>query len=231
MQVGIFDITPKKQKRTKGVKKHKRFLPVLIILAVFCCFAYSLTNYFSSIIVSVCHAKVESITMSAVNNAVIDVMSQSLSYDDLILVEKDSNGDISLFETNSVLVNRLARETALKTQANLQKNKNMNVSFPAGQLTGIAFFASIGPNITVKISPYESVNCSFLSEFEQAGINQTRHKIFLNVIADMRVILPTSDKTISTCAQVLVCESLLIGKVPQVYLSNDKNASNLSLLG
>ena len=65
-----------------------------------------------------------------------------------------------------------------------------------------------------------------MSEFEEAGINQTRHKIFLNVIADMRVILPGVDKTISTCTEVLVCESLLVGKVPQIYLSNKKIGQN-----
>lgn len=229
MQVGIFDITPKKQKRIKKRRK-KRLFSVIVVLSICLYIIYSATNHFSSVIVSVCHAKVQSVTMSAVNNAVIEVMSQSLHYSDLIVVEKDSNGDIVLFETNSVLVNKLARETAQKTQSNLQKSKNIAINLKLGQLTGIAFFANLGPEIQVKINPYESVNCTFLSEFEEAGINQTRHKIFLNVITDMRVILPTSDKTISTCTQVLVCESLLAGKVPQIYLSTDKKESNLSLL-
>ena len=229
MQVGIFDITPKKQKKVKKRRK-KRLFSLIIILSICIYIIYSATSYFSSIIISVCHAKVQSVTMSAVNNAVIEVMSQSLHYSDLIIIEKDTNGDIVLFETNSVLVNKLARETAQKTQSNLQKSKNLAIKLKIGQLTGIAFLANFGPEIQIKINPYESVNCTFLSEFEDAGINQTRHKIFLNVIADMRIILPTSDNTISTCTHVLVCESLLAGKVPQIYLSTDKNESNLSLL-
>ncbi|MBR2302818.1 MAG: sporulation protein YunB [Clostridia bacterium] len=227
MQVGIFDLTPKKQKRGKKTKKSKKkLLSFLAISGIFIYFLCSITNYFSSVIVSTCYAKVQSATMSAVNNAVIEVMSQSVSYSDLMMVEKDSNGDIAMFETNSVLVNRLARETAKKTQQNLQKNNVLYVSMPIGQLTGIAFFSNIGPDFNIKVTPYESVNCFFMSEFEEAGINQTRHKIFLNVIADMRVILPGVDKTISTCTEVLVCESLLVGKVPQIYLSNEKIGQN-----
>lgn len=227
MQVGIFDLTPKKQKRGKKTKKRKKKLPSFLIFAgIFIYFFCSVTNYCSSVIVSTCYAKVQSATMSAVNNAVIEVMSQSVSYSDLMMVEKDSNGDIAMFETNSVLVNRLARETAKKTQENLQKNNVIYVSMPIGQLTGIAFFSNLGPDFNVKVTPFESVNCTFMSEFEEAGINQTRHKIFLNVVADMRVILPGVDKTITTCAEVLVCESLLVGKVPQIYLSNGKIGQN-----
>ena len=231
MQVGIFDLTQNNKKCLKTQKKPKKLISILVIVFIFTYFAYVLTNHFSSIIISVCHAKVESVTMSAINDAVIEVMSQSLNYNDLVINEKDSNGDIALFETNSVLVNRLARDTAQKTQSNLQKSTGLSIDLPLGQLTGIAFFACIGPNIAIKICPYESVNCTFESEFEQAGINQTRHKIFLNVIANMQVILPTSNKTITTCAQVLICESLLVGKVPQIYFSSDKSASNLSILG
>ena len=230
MQVGIFDLTPKKQKRAKKKRKKQKYIGFLVFLGIFAYLAYSATNYFSSVIVSTCHAKVQSVTMSAVNNAVIEVMSTSVSYSDLMRVEKDSNGDVALFETNSVLVNQLARDTAQKTRQNLQKNKDMTISLPIGQLTGIAFFSNLGPQIKIKITPYESVNCTFLSEFEQAGINQTRHKIFLNVVADMRVILPTSDQTITTCAEVLVCESLLVGKVPQVYLSMGDFGSNMGIL-
>ena len=168
MQVGIFDLTPKKKKSQKIRKNRKKLISMLVIVSIFAYFSYTLTSYFSSIIVSVCHAKVESVTMSAVNNAVIEVMSQSLNYNDLIVIEKDSNGDISLFETNSILINRLARETAQKTESNLQKSNALSINLPLGQLTGIAFLASIGPNIKINIKPYESVNFTFESEFEQS---------------------------------------------------------------
>jgi len=227
MQIGVFDLTEKTTK--KRVKKSKKSIWIMLLFAAVIWLFVSLSNYFSSVILSVCNAQVKSLTMSAVNNATIDILSQSITYDKLILMEKDANGDISLFEINSVLVNQLARDTAKKTEEYLKKAAEQKIEIPLGLLTNIDFLSDFGPKIEIKSLQLEEVNCTFSSEFEEAGINQTRHKIFLNIIANIHVILPTSSDTITTNAQVLICESLIVGKVPQVYMSMGNIGGNLDL--
>lgn len=228
MTDSVFAISSKTKHKKKKRLKKALVLPLVIAAALAFCVAAFL-NHVSAVIVSVCGAKVKSISMEAINNAVIDVMSQSISYSDLITVEKDSAGDIALIETNSVLVNRLARNTASATAENLKKFGDFTIDIPIGQLTNIAFLANSGPAIKVRLMPEEAVNCTFVSEFEEAGINQTRHKIFLNVAAAVELIMPTSASVVQTEAEVLVCESLLVGKVPEIYLDFGNFGGKLNL--
>lgn len=232
MEESIFDLTPKKCKNNygKNVRKKKSWIIFTIIIFALIWVIINIHNHVSSVIVSICSAQVQSYTMTAVNSAVIETMSDSLEYSDLINVEKDGNGNISLIETNSVLVNRLARETARQTENKLEKYRTYTIDIPLGQLSGTPLLSNIGPEIKIRLEPLNSVNCNFISEFESAGINQTRHKIYLNVIANVQLILPTFNSTIKTLAEVLVCESLLVGKVPEIYLNMGSIGSNLNLI-
>lgn len=232
MQDNPFDLSekPRRVKPKRRLKRIKRLSIAAVIIFAVVYAATELMSGFSSIIVSICDAQVRSFTMSAVNKAIIEVMSQSLKYSDMITLQKNDAGDISLIETNTVLVNKIARETARKSQEYLQKYQNTTIDIPIGQLSGAAALANVGPPISVRIAPFNAVNCTFSSQFESAGINQTRHKIFLNVIADVDLILPTAQKQISTVAEVLVCESLLVGKVPEIYLNSGVFGGKLDLI-
>lgn len=233
MEETIFDLSPKKCKKSYGKKVRKLKKGWIIFAIIFTSviwILFILHNYISSVIISICSAQVKSYAMSAVNNAVIETMANSIEYSDLIKIEKDGEGNISLIETNSVLVNRLARETALQSESNLEKYCNYSIKIPIGQLSGTPLLANVGPEITIQLQPLNSVNCNFISEFEDAGINQTRHKIYLNVIANVQLILPTFNSTVKTAAEVLVCESLLVGKVPEIYLNMGAFGSNLNLI-
>ena len=69
----------------------------------------------------------------------------------------------------------------------------------------------------------------FLSEFVQAGINQTNHKIYVNLTATINVVLPVANKQIVSNTQLLICENIIVGKIPEVYLSSSgiKNLMDL----
>ena len=63
-----------------------------------------------------------------------------------------------------------------------------------------------------------TVKTNFVTEFESAGINQTRHKISLEATASVRIVLPSGARTVSVQASALMAESILIGDVPQSYI-------------
>jgi len=132
---------------------------------------------------------------------------------------KNDAGDITLIEANSIVINKLARDMAQSTETYIEKMGEQDVEIPIGTLSGSPLLAGKGFNITIKILPLGSVKCQFISEFESAGINQTRHKIYLDVIASISIVLPTSESTVKINTPVLVSESILIGKVPDTYLT------------
>lgn len=94
-----------------------------------------------------------------------------------------------------------------------------DVKIPIGTLSGSPLLAGKGFKVTIRVLPLGSVKCQFVSEFETAGINQTRHKIYLDVVATISIVLPTSQSIVKTNTPVLVSESIIVGKVPDTYLS------------
>ena len=172
------------------------------------------------VLIAISEATIRSITTIAVNDAIYYTLSDDLRYEDLVNVERDRNGDIAAITSNVFQINRIARDTAYMSQENLSKMSEEGVMIPLGALTGIEALAGFGPKINVKIIPVSNVQTRFLSEFTSSGINQTLHSIYLEVVANISLILPTTTTTIASTTQVLICESVLVGKVPDVYLQS-----------
>ena len=144
-----------------------------------------------------------------------------MRYDDLVTVTRNDAGDIVAISANSLKINKIARDTASISQSNL-KNLSLNgIPVPLGALTGIEAFAGLGPSIHFRIIPVSSVSCGFSSSFESVGINQTKHSIYLNVIADISIVMPSSTENFAVATDILIGESVVVGAIPDTYLQSD----------
>ncbi len=160
-------------------------------------------------------------TTVAVNDAVYYTLSDEMRYEDLVTILRNEEGDIVSFSANPLKINKIARDTASISQSNL-KNLSLNgIPVPLGALTGIEALAGVGPSIHFRIIPVSSVACGFSSLFESVGINQTKHLIYLNVVADISIVMPSRTKNFAVTTQILVGESVIIGKVPDTFLQSD----------
>lgn len=61
-----------------------------------------------------------------------------------------------------------------------------------------------------------NVNADFKSSFESAGINQTKHQIYLNIHTSVYSFLPGFNTTTDVETNVPVAETIIVGAVPQV---------------
>jgi sporulation protein YunB len=133
----------------------------------------------------------------------------------------DENGAITAVSANALKINKIARDTASISQSNL-KNLSLNgIPVPLGALTGIEAFAGLGPSIHFRIIPVSSVSCGFSSSFESVGINQTKHSIYLNVIADISIVMPSRTQNFDVVTDMLVGEFIIGGSIPDTYLQTD----------
>ena len=162
-----------------------------------------------------------SITTVAVNDAVYYTLSDKLRYEDLVGIERSDGGEIQAISSNAFQINRIARDTAYMSQENLNKMSEDGVEVPLGALSGVEAWAGFGPKIHLKIIPISNVSCKFVSKFDAAGINQTKHSIYLEIVADISIIMPSGTSNFASLTEVLVCESVLVGKVPETYLQAD----------
>ena len=186
----------------------------LIVLIV--CMHVNITG----VLVSVAEGEMRANAATAVNEAVLASLSGA-QYDDLVRVEQDPDGKIRALTSNASAINRIARETAYAAQALLAQMCDGGVDIPLGAFTGIAAWAGFGAEVNMKIVSVSSVTCRFVSGFETAGVNQTKHSVYLELISDMSVVLPGRTHAFSAISQVLIAESVLIGDVPNVYLQGD----------
>ncbi len=209
---------PKSKKR----KRKKRLLYVLIGIALT---AVVLFFYFqrnvTRVLISISEATMRASTAIAVNDAVYYTLSDTMRYDDLVTVTRNDTGDIVAISANSLKINKIARDTASISQSNL-KNLSLNgIPVPLGALTGIEAFAGLGPSIHFRIIPVSSVSCGFSSSFESVGINQTKHSIYVNVVADISIVMPSSTENCAVATDILIGESVVVGAIPDTYLQSD----------
>lgn len=175
----------------------------------------------NTIITDTIELKSKALATKAMNSAIADVVINSIVYEDLVNIITDELGNISMIQANSLEINNLSKDLAQTTEIKIEEYGRTGVSIPIGSFTGIPLFVGRGPQIKLKVNPIGAVNCSFLSQFETAGINQTNHKIYLKISADVGVVLPLLSTKYNTTRQVLISESIIVGQVPEVYLYSD----------
>ena len=208
-----------KSLKSSPLKKLKKGIILAVIFLVIVVVCIYTLNSVSPTIVAFSEAKIKSLTTAAVNSAIFEVMLEPISYGDLVSIEKNADGEITLIAANSMIINKLARDMAQSTETYIEKMGEQDVKIPIGTLSGSPLLAGKGFKVTLRVLPLGSVKCQFVSEFETAGINQTRHKIYLDVVATISIVLPTSQSIVKTNTPVLVSESIIVGKVPDTYLS------------
>lgn len=201
-----------------------------IIFAVIIFVFIYLNRVVNPVIIESSTAKTRSLSQKAVEQAIYETIKDSSIYDTLIMINRDTEGNVVYISTNSLQINMLARDLTRAAQEKLEILGAKGIDIPLGTFTGMPIFVGRGPNINIKLLPIGSISCKFNSEFINAGINQTNHKIYLTVTSNVSVILPTANQTIATTTQIMIAESIIVGKIPDTYLNSTNLDDMLNLI-
>ena len=215
-------------KKPKIRLKIKNIPLILVIITTFVVFNSILFFFDKSVlpsILEIAKMKMTSEATKIINETSLEVYSNGFNYLDIILIEKDNSGNISMIRADTVKLNNLSSQLILQCDEKLQKLEEMGVEVPVGFITNKSVIHNLGPKVTVKIEQIGNVESSYESVFESAGINQTRHKIYLNVKIKMKVIVPLNIKEIEVTSQIPISETIIVGKTPDtsINLGGNKN--------
>jgi len=158
----------------------------------------------------------------AMNDSIAEIIG-GVSYTDLVNIVKDSNGRIMLLQYNTLKMNELATKAALKAQDKIMNLGLQGISIPLGNIVGGQLLAGKGPLIRIDFYPTGSVISKFFSEFQSAGINQTRHKIYLTLNAVVKIVVSNTGQTVNVTCQALISETVIVGEVPSTYLEGTRD--------
>ena len=204
-------------RRWRRYGTHRKGKAVLAVVLIFL-FFFILDRQIRPVIESITtnEAKIKSI--NTINSAVIeDLEKDGVAYSDLITVERGSDGNVLAITTNMIRMNELKAEIIRTVQENLGENAETSVGVPIGTLIGGTLFHGRGPNVPLKLTLSGNVTADFNSTFESAGINQTRHQIYLRIHTSVYSFLPGFDATTDIDTSLLVAETVIIGSVPEIY--------------
>lgn len=183
------------------------------------------------VVKTVAEEKVRALTVSTVNAAVTSVLEDEPSFVDMVEYGHDANGDLNSIKINATRVNAVMQRSVQKTQNGLSDMISSGVNIPVGSVSGITFLSGKGPNLNVAVIPVGAVDARLRSEFSEIGINQTIHKIYLSLDSTIKIIIPGAGNTIKSSSEVLLVESVIIGKVPDTYLNATTMEDMMDLIG
>jgi len=167
---------------------------------------------------------VEQLAARQVNNHVTARLNGALSGlvtgdGSLVDVQYGPEGEILALSGDMERINLIRGqvvEAALDTLAQVDVH---TLGVPLGSLFDFDLLWAKGPVVEVHCLVAGTVSTGVRSEFESAGINQTLHRILLDVEVPLTVLLPGSRG--QTTARLTLCaaETVIVGKVPQTYLN------------
>lgn len=163
-------------------------------------------------------ATVSDIASNIINEAVnLQISEGNVQYSDLVTLERDNTGNITALTTNMQEMNRLKTQLLKILDSDIYNISDDVISVPVGNLTGVQLLSGRGPKIPVRIVAVSSSDANFSGEFSDAGINQTIHRIMLNVSLDLVILLPSGTVTEQVSTDVCVAETVILGSVPESY--------------
>lgn len=200
-------------------KKTKKIIWICIgsILILFYLF-WVMETHLKPSILAIAEARAIGIATQSINKVIEDKVKNKVESKDLLDVKLDNQGKIVFIQPNTMEFNRLSAEITIDVQKTLQDLSRENIEIPLGQITGSQILASIGPNINVAVIPVGVVKIKTINNFEQAGINQTKHMISLAAETEVKIVVPMISKSSVVNTQVPIAEYVIVGDVPNTYV-------------
>ena len=211
-------------------KKRRCIRRLLLVLVALCALLWMLERNFKPLVFSLAEARSAAMASQVLSGALAEALGDGVLYDELMDVRMDERGQVALLSANTMRMNQLADKAGAAALRRLQNMSSERVTVPLGAALGMTLFAGSGPGIPVSIVPIGSIRTDFATEFEACGINQTRHKVYLQVTASIRIVIPTGAKTTEVSVNMLVAESIIVGSVPEGFVGYNIGEEELNLI-
>ena len=191
----------------------------IIVIAVVLSF-YIYSNI-GSMVVELALAEATDVITLTVSDVIAEkIMDGEVNYSDLVSLQKDSEGNITALVTDMARMNYLQAEITRAILTKFRDTDVTRVQIPLGNLIGGTVLSGRGPAISVDILSVTNVSSNFRNEFSSAGINQTRHRIIMEVEVTLGILLAGyRDKWDSVVTEIPVAETVIVGSVPNTYAS------------
>lgn len=199
-------------------KKLSIRIKIIIIVAFLSIIAVLLDRQMRPLIKSVVFSQAQTVSTNVINQVVADELSRlDIDYSDIVDIQKDDDGKILAVSTDMKKVNSLKSLMTLSIQDKISTMDMQKTKIPLGTFTGTEILNGRGPKIPIDVTMSGSVIMDFKSEFVSAGINQTKHRLYLDVSSEVLAFIPGYPVNTVVKTSILIAETIIVGEVPAVF--------------
>lgn len=161
-----------------------------------------------------CHELVSDI----INDAILSELEQSnVDYSSLVTLTMNGNGEVTSVQSNILNINKLKTNVAERIEREIERLSAVDIQIPIGTLLGLQLLHGKGFNVGMSVTPLGYATTTIISEFTEAGINQTLHRIIIEINADVDAIIPGFETRVPVKTSIVAAETVIVGRVPDAY--------------
>ena len=192
---------------------------MMVLLIILLVLFFVLRSKYRLVIHDLAQTQVKNTTSDLTNDAIAkQIAVGKIQYDRIVFFEKDLDGRITALKTNMTEVNRLKTDILNIINDEILALDTSDIGIPLGSLFFPELLSGKGPAIPVHILSIRNSDGNFVSHFSQAGINQTLHRLNMEVSIDVAVLVLGQTGSFTMTSEVVVAETVIVGDVPQTYL-------------
>lgn len=170
-----------------------------------------------------------------INDAVLsEIEREGAEYNTLVNLTTNADGEVVSVQSNVMNINRLKSEVAERIERELERLSSIEIQIPIGTLLGIQIFHGKGFSVGMTVEPMGYAATTIISEFTDAGINQTLHRIIIEIDADVDALIPGFETKVPVKTAIVAAETVIVGRVPDAYthvVSGEELAGTLNDYG
>ena len=206
--------------RLKLERRLRRGLPLwvltwLVAAGVMLCAVRVTERALRPVLAAAARYQVRSQVTAAVEQwAARDLQERGVDYSDFVTITRNEAGEITALSADMARLNLLRAELSAHLLERLEDSQ-LELTVPVGSLLPIEPTWARGP----ELHPLAlgTASAEFESEFTSAGINQTRHRLWLELSVPVTVLLPGGGEELTVDSRLCVAETVIVGQVPQTW--------------
>lgn len=177
---------------------------------------------FAPVMTQLVATQVDNQASKAINDAIQEqIEAGDISYDRIVILDKDSAGNVTAIRSNIAEINRLKTTILGRIDEKLQDLSIEELGVPLGSVVLPELFSGKGPELSVRVLAVRTSDAVFHNSFTAAGINQTLHRITIDINVTVTILTMTGTHEIEVDSGVVAAETIIVGSVPSTYIGMD----------
>lgn len=208
--------------RREAERRLRRGLPPWVITwivaaAVMLCAVRLTEHALRPVLSAAARYQVRSQVTAAVEQwAARDLQERGVDYSDFVTITRNEAGEIVSLSADMARLNLLRAELSAHLLERLEDSQ-LELTVPVGSLLPFEPTWARGPELHLRALALGTASAEFESEFTSAGINQTRHRLWLELSVPVTVLLPGGGEELTVDSRLCVAETVIVGRVPQTW--------------